>query len=93
MHRSCYYEKLYSEVYYKDKKLIFRKSMILPKNTMFINTKDMIIDIVEHAVKVTHTPTNTVIECTRYKSYYKNKIEAIIALKKILQGNQHKIKA
>ena len=67
--------------------------MILLKNTVFINPKDMIIDIVGHAVKITHIPTNTVIEYTRYKSHYKNKIEAILALKKILQGNLHKIKA
>lgn len=67
--------------------------MFLPKITTFINAKDMIIDIVDTAVKITHIPTNTVIECTRYKSHYKNKVEAILALKKILQGNQHKIKA
>ena len=67
--------------------------MFSPKITTFINTKDMIIDIVEHAVKITHIPSNTVIECSRYKSHYKNKIEAILALKKILQDNQHKIKA
>lgn len=67
--------------------------MFLPKITTFINAKDMVIDIVDHAVKITHIPTNTIIECTRYKSHYKNKVEAILALKKILQGNQHKIKA
>ena len=53
--------------------------MILSKKkTVFIDMRDVIVNITDHKVKVTHVPTKTIIES------YKNKTEALSTLRKSL---------
>lgn len=57
---------------------------MFPKINIFIDVKNIVVDInpVDYAVKITHIPTSIITECRSYKSHYKNKIEAILSLKK-----------
>ena len=56
----------------------------LPKRTVYINPKDLTINITDHKVKITYTPTSTVIESSQNKCPYKNKASALLTLRKIL---------
>lgn len=60
--------------------------MVHPRNTIFIASSDIKVDIntIDHSVKVTHIPTGTIAEYKRYKSAHKNKIEALLLLREML---------
>jgi protein subunit release factor A len=62
--------------------------MLKEKPPIFIDAKDLVIntDPSNDAVQVIHKPTGLITECNTYKSYFKNKIDALMILKEKL-GN------
>lgn len=54
------------------------------KKTEYINMKDVIIDILDHKVKLFHIPTKTIVESDKHKYLHKNKVEALSTLRKVL---------
>jgi len=58
--------------------------LLSKKKPAFINIQDVVINIDDHKVKVTHVPTQTIIESCQNKCPYKNKAEALSTLRKIL---------
>lgn len=64
--------------------------MVRSRNTIFLASSDIKVDInpIDHSVKITHMPTGTIAAYNRYKSAHKNKIEALLILRKMLSESR-----
>ena len=52
------------------------------KKSVFFNMQDVVIDTIDHKVKIFHKPTKTIVESNQHKSLHKNKVDALLKLQK-----------